>query len=138
MISPAARSTPGSSGKALIWASGNALALEKSPARAAAIAGSRHPRASVGIHDGAQHDASLVRAGVSGAAMHGRALVPHQHVADTPVVVIDESSLGRGGGEFLGRGAALLARHAGETVGVHGVRGAGREAVRRVFGAGGA
>src|ERR1700733_2189572 len=43
---------------------------------------------SIRINDGAQHDAMLFGAIIAGAPVHGGPLVPHQHIADPPAVVI--------------------------------------------------
>ena len=56
---------------------------------------------SVRIDDRAQHDAAFLGAVVAGAAVHRRALVPHQHVADPPAMVVDEAVLRRVLGQFL-------------------------------------
>src|SRR6516225_8553152 len=42
------------------------------------------------IHDRAQHDPAFVRPIIAGSAVHRGQLVPHQHIADTPVMVINE------------------------------------------------
>src|SRR5438132_14164464 len=49
---------------------------------------------SVQIYDRAQHDAALIRTVVASAAVHRGPLVPHQHIADAPAVVIDKELLG--------------------------------------------
>src|SRR5438094_3531133 len=46
---------------------------------------------SVRVHDRAQHDPALVRPVVAGAAVHRRALVPYEDIADAPAVVVDEA-----------------------------------------------
>src|SRR5207344_2212818 len=76
---------------------------------------------SVRIHDRAQHDAALVRPVVAGAAVHRRPLVPHQHIADAPAVVIDEALLGGVFGELLDERPGLVPTHAGEAMRVHGI-----------------
>src|SRR5499425_1843058 len=73
------------------------------------------------IHDRAQHDPALVRPIVAGAAVHRRALVPDQDVADAPAVVVDEALLGRVSGELLDQRPRLLPLHADEAVRVHGI-----------------
>src|SRR5262249_55763740 len=45
------------------------------------------------IHDRAQHDPAFVRAIIAGSAVHRGQLVPHQHIADAPVMVINEAIL---------------------------------------------
>src|SRR5215470_2124842 len=75
----------------------------------------------VRIHDRAQHDPALVGPVVAGAAVHRRALVPDQDVADAPAVVIDESLLGRVSGELLDHRPRLLTLHADEAMRVHGI-----------------
>src|SRR6266404_9722155 len=56
---------------------------------------------SVRVHDRAQHDPARVWPVVAGAAVHCRALVPYEDIADAPAVVIDEALLGRVIGELL-------------------------------------
>src|SRR5262249_2802644 len=76
---------------------------------------------SVRVHDCAQHDAALVRPVVAGAAVHRRALVPDQDVADAPAVIVDEAFLRRVGGELLDQRPRVLPLHADEAVRVHGI-----------------
>src|SRR5580765_902966 len=76
---------------------------------------------SVRIHDRAQHDAALVGPVVAGAAVHRRALVPHQHIADAPAVVVDETLLGGVFAELLDQRPGLLPLHADESMRVHGI-----------------
>src|SRR6516162_1692858 len=45
------------------------------------------------IHDRAQHDPAFVRPIIAGSSVHRGQLVPHQHIADTPVMVINEKIL---------------------------------------------
>src|SRR5438309_5031335 len=75
----------------------------------------------VRVHDRAQHDPALVRPVVTGAAVHRRALVPYQYIADAPAVVVDEALLGRVIGEFLDQRPRLLPLHADEAMRVHGI-----------------
>src|SRR5262245_47072175 len=85
----------------------------------------RRPRgalaSSVRIHDRTQHDPALVRPVVAGAAVHRRALVPHQDVADAPAVVVDEALLGRVSGELIDQRPRLLPLDADEAMRVHGI-----------------
>src|SRR5262249_19862313 len=73
------------------------------------------------IHDRTQHDPALVRPVVAGAAVHRRALVPDQDVADAPAVIVDEALLGRVIRELFDQRPRLLLLHADETVRVHGI-----------------
>src|SRR5262249_6009392 len=59
------------------------------------------PGCLVWIDDGAQHDPALFRPVVARAAVHRRALVPHQHVADPPAMIVNETVLRGVLGEFL-------------------------------------
>src|SRR6185436_14274548 len=63
----------------------------------------------------------LVGLVVAGAAVHRRALVPDQDVADAPAVVVDEALLRGVIGEFLDQRPRLFALHADEAVRVHGI-----------------
>src|SRR5215471_99159 len=76
---------------------------------------------SVRVHDRAQHDPALVRPVIAGAAVHRRALVPDQDIADAPTVVVDEALLGRVSGELLDQRPRLFPLHAHEAMRVHGV-----------------
>src|SRR5256885_14653847 len=76
---------------------------------------------SVGVHDRAQHDAALVRPVVARTAVHRRALVPYQDIADAPAVVVDEALLGRMIGELFDQRPRLLPLHADEAIRVHGI-----------------
>src|SRR2546429_4037271 len=76
---------------------------------------------SVRVHDRAQHDPTLVRPVVAGAAVHRRALVPDQDIADAPAVVVDEALLGRVSGELIDQRPRLLPLHADEAMRVHGI-----------------
>src|SRR5438094_1018318 len=76
---------------------------------------------SVRVHDRAQHDPALVRPVVAGAAVHRRALVPYEDIADAPAVVVDEALLGRVVSELLDQRPGLLPLHADETMRVHGI-----------------
>ena len=71
------------------------------------------------IHDRAQHDPAFVRPIIAGSAVHRGQLVPHQHIADAPVMVINEKILRRVLGQFLDQRPGFLSRHAGETMRVH-------------------
>src|SRR5271166_6941240 len=64
--------------------------------------------ASVRIHDGAEHDAVLLRPVIAGATVHRRPLVPHQHIADPPAVIVDEALLRRVLGQFLDQRPGLV------------------------------
>src|SRR6478735_16834 len=48
----------------------------------------------VRVDDRPQHHPSFFRFRVSSAAMHRRALIPHQHIAHPPVMVVDKSVIG--------------------------------------------
>src|SRR5262249_28716404 len=74
---------------------------------------------SYGVHDGAKHDAALVGAVITGATVHRGQLIPHQHVADTPVMVENEAILRGVFGKFLDQWPGFLARHAEETMRMH-------------------
>src|SRR5438093_13402664 len=71
--------------------------------------------------DRAQHDAAPLRPVVAGATVHRRPLVPHQHIADAPAVVIDKALLGGVFGELLDQRPGLLPLHAREAMRVHGI-----------------
>src|SRR5579863_4325262 len=71
------------------------------------------------IDDGAQHDAALGGVVVAGAAVHRRALVPHDDVADPPGMIIDEAVLRRMRRQFLDQRPGFLALHADDAVAVH-------------------
>src|SRR5207247_10668461 len=71
---------------------------------------------SVRVHDRAQHDPALVRPVVDGAAVHRRALVPDQDIADAPAVVVDEALLRRVSGELIDQRPRLLPLHADAAV----------------------
>src|SRR5262249_55033577 len=71
------------------------------------------------IHDRAQHDPAFVRPIIAGSAVHRGQLVPHQHIADAPVMVINEAILRRVLGQFLDQRPGFLPRHADETMRVH-------------------
>src|SRR3989441_5673165 len=68
-----------------------------------------------------QHDPALVRPVVAGAAVHRRALVPDQDIADAPAVVVDEALLGRVIGELLDEPPRLFPLHADEPMRMHGI-----------------
>src|SRR3989441_7643850 len=79
------------------------------------------PLSLVRVHDRAQHDPALVRPVVTGAAVHRRALVPYQDIADAPAVVVDEALLGRVIGELLDEQPRLFPRHADEPMRMQGI-----------------
>src|SRR5947209_17726654 len=79
------------------------------------------PVTSARVHDRAQHDPTLVRPVVAGAAVHRRALVPDQDIADAPAVVVDEALLGRVSGELIDQRPRLLPLHADEAMRVRGI-----------------
>src|SRR5438445_1059933 len=89
---------------------------------------------SVRVHDRAQHDAALVRPVVAGAAVHRRALVPDQHIADAPAVVVDEALLGCVLGELLDERPRLFPLHADEPMRMHGIDEQDRTSADRVPG----
>src|SRR5215470_20353316 len=74
---------------------------------------------SIWVHDRAQHDTEFVRPVVAGAAVHRRALVPYQDIADAPAVVVDEALLGRVIGERLDERPRLFPLHADKAMRVH-------------------
>src|SRR5436190_24153776 len=63
----------------------------------------------------------LVGPVVAGAAMHGRLLVPHQHVADPPRMVVDEPVLRRMIGELLDQLPGLVLRYSLKAMRVQGI-----------------
>src|SRR2546423_10384537 len=89
---------------------------------------------SVGVYDRAQHDAALVRPVVARTAVHRRALVPDQDIADAPAVVVDEALLGRVIGELLDERPRLFPLHADEPMRVHGIDEQDRTSADRVPG----
>src|SRR3989442_2533205 len=90
------------------------------------------PVTSARVHDRAQHDPALVRPVVAGAAVHRRALVPDQDIADAPAVVVDEALLGRVSGELIDQRPRLLPLHAAEAMRVPGIDGQDRTSANRV------
>src|SRR5215831_13871541 len=111
-----------------------ALRLERAPRPAGPQPRDGLQRAQhlVRVHDRAQHDPALVRPVVAGAAVHRRALVPDQDVADPPAVVVDEALLGRVSSELIDQRPRLLPLHADETVRVHGIHEQDRPSAHRM------
>src|SRR5262249_32072488 len=83
--------------------------------------------------DRAQHDAALLGVVIAGAAVHRRALVPHQQVADLPGMVVGETLLRRMRGEVLDQPPGHLAVHPLEAVCVHRVDKEDRAAADRML-----
>jgi len=76
------------------------------------------PSKLVRVDDRAQHDAAFFGAGVAGAAVHRRDLVPDHHVADLPGVIIDEPVLGRVIAQFLDQLRCIVIIHPDKAVAV--------------------
>src|SRR5438552_16866955 len=76
---------------------------------------------SVRVHDRAQHDPALVRPVVAGAAVHRRALVPYEDIANAPAVVLDEALPGRVIVKLLDERPRLFPLHAAEPMRMHGI-----------------
>ena len=73
----------------------------------------------VWIDDRPQHYPSFLGLRVAGAAMHGRALVPHQHIADPPVMIVDEPVVGGDRGQLIDQRPGFLLGYAFEAMRVH-------------------
>src|SRR5207247_8842658 len=78
------------------------------PVGQAAAAGDRSQRLLARVNDGTQENTTLIGSIVAGTAVHRCHLVPHQHVADPPLVVVDEPVLGRMVGELVDESPRLV------------------------------
>src|SRR5262249_34712878 len=75
--------------------------------------------ASIGVHDRAQHDTVFIGVIIARATVHRGPFIPHQHVTNAPMVVIDKAILRCVVGKFLNQWPGLLAAHADEAMRVH-------------------